>query len=363
MEQGKIMEALATVKDPQTGKDLVSSNRIHDLKIDGQQINVSIQLPTLSMPGKSELNFAAMAAIQAVYPNAEVNVHNFAKAQEALQPTRILSQVKNIIAVASGKGGVGKSTVSVNLALALQQQGHRVGLIDADLYGPSIPTMLGLQGQKPKVQDLDGKAMLTPLRAHGMPVMSLGFIIDPDQAVVLRGPRLGGIIRQFLADCIWPELDYMIIDLPPGTGDIQLTLVQTVPVTGVVTVTTPQEVAVIDAVKAVNMFLLPNVNVPILGIVENMSWFTPEELPDNKYYLFGEGGGARLAKMAETELLGQIPLVQGIREGGDKGRPVVMHNPDNPSRLAFLEIASGLVAQVAKRNEGKAPTKKVDVVR
>jgi len=310
MDSEKIMEALSTVKDPQTGKDLVSSNRIHDLKIDGQQVNVSIQLPSLSMPGKSELNFAAMAAVQAVYPTAEVNVHNFAKAQEALQPKRILSQVTNIIAVASGKGGVGKSTVSVNLALALQQQGHRVGLIDADLYGPSIPTMLGLQGQKPKVQDLDGKAMLTPLRAHGMPVMSLGFIIDPDQAVVLRGPRLGGIIRQFLADCIWPELDYMIIDLPPGTGDIQLTLVQTVPVTGVVTVTTPQEVAVVDAVKAINMFLLPNVNVPILGIVENMSWFTPEELPDNKYYLFGEGGGDRLATMAETKLLGQIPLIR-----------------------------------------------------
>ncbi len=362
MESAKILEALSTVKDPQTGKDLVSSKRIHDLKIVGKQINVSIQLPTLSMPGKSELNFAAIAAIQSVYPAAEVNVHNFAKAQQAQQPTRILSQVTNIIAVASGKGGVGKSTVSVNLALALQQQGHRVGLIDADLYGPSIPTMLGLQGQKPKVQDLDGKAMLTPLRAHGMPVMSLGFIIDPDQAVVLRGPRLGGIIRQFLADCIWPPLDYMIIDLPPGTGDIQLTLVQTVPVTGVLAVTTPQEVAVIDAVKAINMFLLPNVNVPILGVIENMSWFTPEELPDNKYYLFGEGGGARLAKMAETKLLGQIPLVQGIREGGDKGRPVVMHDPDNPSRLAFLEVASGLVSQVLKRNEGKAPTQKVDII-
>ncbi len=362
MESAKILEALSTIKDPQTGKDLVSSNRVHDLKIEGKQINLSIQLPSLSMPGKSELNFAAIAAIQSVYPEAEVNVHNFAKAQQAQQPTRILSQVKNIIAVASGKGGVGKSTVAVNLALALQQQGHRVGLIDADLYGPSIPTMLGLQGQKPKVQDLDGKAMLTPLRAHGMPVMSLGFIIDPDQAVVLRGPRLGGIIRQFLADCIWPPLDYMIIDLPPGTGDIQLTLVQTVPVTGVLTVTTPQEVAVIDAVKAINMFLLPNVNVPILGIVENMSWFTPEELPDHKYYLFGEGGGARLAEMAETKLLGQIPLVQGIREGGDKGRPVVMHDPDNPSRLAFLEVASGLVTQVLERNEGKAPTQKVNIV-
>lgn len=363
MESAKIMEALATVKDPQTGKDLVSSNRIHDLKIDRDQVNVSIQLPTLSMPGKSELNFAAMAAIQAVYPKAEVNVHNFAKAQQAIQPTSILSHVKNIIGVASGKGGVGKSTVAVNLALALQQQGHNVGLVDADLYGPSIPTMLGLQGQKPKVQDLDGKAMLTPLRAHGLSVMSLGFIIDPDQAVVLRGPRLGGIIRQFLADCIWPPLDYMVIDLPPGTGDIQLTLVQTVPVTGVVAVTTPQEVSVIDAVKAINMFLLPNVNVPILGIVENMSWFTPEELPDNKYYIFGQGGGDRLAKMTKTALLGQIPLVQGIREGGDNGRPVVMHDPNNPSRLAFMELATKVVDQVDIRNEKQAATKKVDVVR
>jgi len=363
METTKIIDALRAVKDPQSGQDVISRNMIHDLKIDGNNINLSIQLPSLSMPGKADLNFAAMAAIQSVYPKAEVNVHNFAKAQQSQQPTRLLPQVKNIIAIASGKGGVGKSTVSVNLALALQQQGFDVGLMDADLYGPSIPTMLGLQGQRPKVQDLDGKAMLTPIRVHGISVMSLGFIIEPEQAVVLRGPRLGGIIRQFLADTIWPPLDYLIIDLPPGTGDIQLTLVQTVPVTGVVAVTTPQEVAVVDAIKAINMFLLPSVQVPVLGIVENMSWFTPEELPDHKYHIFGEGGGKRLATFAETELLGQIPLVQGIREAGDAGRPVIMHNPDNPSRLAFLELASALVVRVDKRNAEGVATRKVDVKR
>lgn len=361
METTKIIDALRAVKDPQTGQDVISRNMIHDLKVEGKNVNLSIQLPSLSMPGKADLNFAVMAAVQSLYPEAEVNVHNFAKAQQSQQPTKLLPQVKNIIAVASGKGGVGKSTVSVNLALALAQQGYQVGLLDADLYGPSVPTMLGLQGQRPKVQDLDGKAMLNPLRVHGISVMSLGFIIEPEQAVVLRGPRLGGIIRQFLADTVWPALDYLIIDLPPGTGDIQLTLVQTVSVTGIVAVTTPQEVAVADAIKAINMFLLPSVQVPILGIVENMSWFTPEELPDHQYRIFGEGGGKRLAEFADTKLLGQIPLVQGIREAGDNGRPVIMHDPDNPSRLAFLEIASALTTTVNHRNETIAPTKKVDV--
>lgn len=362
MDKNKIIAALQSVKDPNTGQDIVSRNMIHDLKIEGSQVNFSIQLPSLSMKGKGELNFAAIVAVQAVYPDAEVNVHNFARSQQSRQPTSILPQVKNIIAVASGKGGVGKSTVSVNMALALQQRGFKVGLIDADLYGPSIPTMLGLHGQRPKLQHVDGKNMLIPLRVHGMPVMSIGFIVEPEQAVVLRGPRLGGIIRQFMADTVWPALDYLIIDLPPGTGDIQLTLVQTVPVTGVVAVTTPQEVAVADALKAVNMFLLPDVDVPILGVVENMSWFTPEELPDNRYFIFGKGGGQKLATFSDSVLLGQIPLVQGIREGGDSGRPVVMHNPDNPSRLAFLEMASKLEVQVNKRNE-QGRTKVVQVKR
>ena len=317
-------------------------------------------LPSLNSPHKSDLNFTCQDVIREVYPKANVHIHMMSQTPQSQQSTSPLAHVKHIIAVASGKGGVGKSTVSVNLALGLQKLGAKVGLIDADLYGPSIPTMLGLQGQRPKVQDMGGKPKITPLDANGIPVMSIGFIIEPDQAVVLRGPRLGGIIKQFFQDTIWPPLDFLIVDLPPGTGDIQLTLVQTVPVTGAVLVTTPQEVAVVDAVKAMNMFLLPSVNVPILGVVENMSWFTPEELPDNKYLIFGEGGGKKMAKLSKSVLLGQIPLVQGIREAGDNGKPVLLQE-NHPTRDYFVKVAENTLRQVAIRNEMLGPTKMVEV--
>jgi len=271
-----------------------------------------------------------------------------------------LPHIKNIIAVASGKGGVGKSTVATNLALGLQKLGAKVGLVDADLYGPSIPTMLGLQGQRPKVQDMYGQPKIIPLEAYGMPVMSIGFIIDPEQAVVLRGPRLAGIIKQFFNDVIWPDLDFLIVDLPPGTGDIQLTMVQTVSVTGTILVTTPQEVAVADAIKAMNMFLLPSVNVPIVGVVENMSWFTPKELPDNKYYIFGEGGGKKMANASQSVLLGQIPLIQGIREAGDAGKPAIL-DEDHPAYKAMMNMAENAIRQIAIRNETSAPTRIVKV--
>jgi len=220
--------------------------------------------------------------------------------------------------------------------------------------------MMGLQGQRPKIEILYGKHKIVPLQAHGVYVMSVGFIVAPEQAVVLRGPRLGGIIKQFINDCIWPDLDYLIIDLPPGTGDIQLTLVQTAPVTGAVVVTTPQEVAVIDAVKAMNMFLLDHINVPIVGVVENMSWFTPEELPDHKYRIFGEGGGKKLAKFGNTVLLGQLPLVQGIREGGDEGVPVAA-GPDGILKEHFADLALQLARQVQVRNEVLQPTSVVEM--
>jgi ATP-binding protein involved in chromosome partitioning len=355
IEKKKIVAALTEVIDPNSGQDIISMSMVRDLTVEGTNINFSIELPTLNAEYKSKLNFACIGAVQKVYPNANVNVHLIAKTAQGQQPTSSLAHVKNIIAVASGKGGVGKSTVSTNLALSLKALGAKVGLIDADLYGPSIPTMFGLKGKRPKIQTIYDQPKMIPLEAFGMPVMSIGFIIEPEQAVVLRGPRLGAIIKQFFNDTIWPPLDYLIVDLPPGTGDIQLSLVQTVPVTGAVIVTTPQEVAVADAIKAMNMFLLPSVNVPILGIVENMSWFTPAELPNNKYYLFGEGGGKKLAKMSNSMLLGQVPIVQSVREAGDAGKPIVM-DEKAAVRSAFMKVGENVLRQVAVRNEMLDPT-------
>ncbi len=362
IEKIKVVEALSKVVDPVSGQDIITLNMVLNLDVEGNNVNFNIELPNLAYPSKQELNFACIQAVQEVYPQANVNAHMMAKggARTTTAPNNAVPQVKNIIAVASGKGGVGKSTVAVNLALGLQKLGARVGLIDADLYGPSIPTMLGLQGQRPKVKEVYGKPRIVPLEAHGIHAISIGFIIEPEQAVVLRGPRLSAIIKQFFQDCVWPELDYLIVDLPPGTGDVQLSLVQTVPVTGVVMVTTPQEVAFVDAIKAMNMFLLPNVNVPILGVVENMSWFTPAELPDNRYYLFGKGGGAQLAKESKTMLLGQVPLVQAVREGGDAGQPIILQE-SNPAAEALLKVARNTIQQVALRHEMLAPTKKVQV--
>jgi ATP-binding protein involved in chromosome partitioning len=360
IEKTKIVEALSRVKDPQTGQDIVTMNMVKNLKIDGTSISFTLALPSLSAPNKSELNFACMEAVTYAYPEANVHVHNALKENSQQLTNSTLPHVKNIIAVASGKGGVGKSTVAVNLALGLKALGAKVGLIDADLYGPSIPTMLGLQGKRPIVKDVYGQAKIVPLEYEGMQVMSMGFIIEPEQAVVLRGPRLAGVIRQFFNDCLWEPLDYMIVDLPPGTGDVQLTLVQTVPVTGVIMVTTPQEVALADAIKGMNMFLLPSVNVPILGVVENMSWFTPAELPNNKYYLFGQGGGKKLAKASNSMLLGQVPIVQSIREAGDNGRPAVLS--DEPiGRDAFMNVAKNALRQIMVRNEFSDATMRVDV--
>lgn len=360
IDRNIVIEALSTIRDPITGQDIIKVGRVQDLKIEGDQVNFSLALPSLNHPSKSDLIFESQGILQKIYPSAEVNIHVVAQTTQAQQNSSSVPHIKNIIAVASGKGGVGKSTVSVNLALGLKKLGAKVGLIDADLYGPSIPTMLGLKGQRPKVQELYGQPKITPLEAFGMPVMSIGFIVEPEQAVVLRGPRLAGIIKQFFNEVLWSPLDYLIVDLPPGTGDIQLTLVQTVPVTGAIIVTTPQEVATADAIKAMNMFLLPSVNVPIFGVVENMSWFTPEELPTHKYYIFGKGGGEKLAELSQSELLGQVPLVQGIRESGDQGMPVILRE-GSPVAEAFLNIARQTLQQVNLRNEMQPPTRIVAV--
>ncbi|MCB0532376.1 MAG: Mrp/NBP35 family ATP-binding protein [Lewinellaceae bacterium] len=359
MDKEAILKLLATVKDPQTGRDIVAAGMVENLEIAGDNVNFTLAVPSLQMQGKAELNFACIGAIVDQYPKANVNVHFMARTADSQKSSSSVPHIKNIIAVASGKGGVGKSTVAVNLALGLQKLGARVGLMDADVYGPSIPTMMGLVGQRPKVQDITGQMKMVPLMAYGMPTISIGNIIEPEQAVVLRGPRLAAIIKQFFNDVLWDELDFLIVDLPPGTGDVQLTLVQTVPVTGVVLVTTPQEVAVADALKAMNMFLLPQINVPILGVVENMAWFTPEELPDNKYYIFGQGGGKKLALASQSVVLGQVPLVQGIREGGDTGKPAVQQENGGIMAEAFLHVAENTLRQVAIRNEMLSPTQVV----
>ncbi|WP_116105706.1 Mrp/NBP35 family ATP-binding protein [Lewinella sp. IMCC34191] len=368
MEISKIAEALATVTDPKTGQDIITANMVLHLKVEEPNVSFTLQLPKLEDNYKQQLNFACQEAILNVYPQAQVHVH---MQQPGIDPaagqgggpqkSNPLPQVKNIIAVASGKGGVGKSTVAVNLALGLQELGGAVGLLDADVYGPSAPTMLGLAGEKPQVEKIYGKPKIKPLYAYGLPVMSTGFVVDPEQAVVLRGPRLAGIVRQFIEETIWPPLDYLIVDLPPGTGDVQLSLVQSVSVTGAVMVTTPQNVALADAIKAMNMFFLPDVQVPVLGVVENMAYFTPAELPDNKYYIFGEGGGKTLAKKSNSMLLGQIPLVQSIREGGDSGKPAVLNREDEITREAWLKVARNVARQTALRNEMMGPTRKVEV--
>ena len=380
METTKIVKALATVQDPNTGQDIITANMVLHLKVEAPDVSFTLQLPKLDADYKQQLNFACQEAILGVYPTANVHVHmqNPGAAPDSSRgvpsgragagsgtggPAKAdpLPHVRNIIAVASGKGGVGKSTVAVNLALALQELGGAVGLLDADVYGPSAPTMLGLVGQKPTVEKIYGKPKIKPLFAYGLPVMSTGFVVEPEQAVVLRGPRLSGIIRQFLEECVWPPLDYLIVDLPPGTGDVQLSLVQTVSVTGAVLVTTPQEVALADAIKAMNMFFLPDVQVPVLGVVENMAWFTPRELPDNKYYLFGKDGGKALAKKSNSMLLGQIPLVQGIREGGDSGQPAFLNKEDTVTREAWLKVARNVARQTALRNEMMGATPVVEV--
>lgn len=358
IDNNKVVHCLQQILDPRTGLDIIAAKLVRDLKIEGESIQFSLNVSDMDAELKSALNFECNSKLQALYPAAQVHVHMNSDSSAA--KSSVLPQVQNIIAVASGKGGVGKSTMSVNLAYGLKEAGYRVGLLDADLYGPSIPTMLGLSGQRPKIKNIYGKHKIVPLEHEGVHTISIGFIVEPEQAVVLRGPRLGGIIKQFIQDCLWPELDFLVIDLPPGTGDIQLTMVQTVPVTGAVMVTTPQEVAVVDAMKAMNMFLLQNVNVPVLGVIENMSWFTPAELPDNKYYLFGSGGGETIAKAAETKLLGQMPLIQGVREGGDKGKPVVL-DKDSLAKPYFDAIVAQFLEQLKIRKNTKAATETVKI--
>ena len=364
MTTEKILEALSNVQEPDLGKDLVTLNMVKDIEISENNVSFTVVLTTPACPMKDMISNACVNAIK-ILVNKEANVKvNFTSntTTKRTDPGSVLPKVKNIIAVVSGKGGVGKSTVAANLALALSQGGAKVGLMDADIYGPSVPIMFGLRGERPMMMDVgNDKGMIVPLEKYGIKIMSIGFLVDEKNAVVWRGPMASSAIRQFVTDVFWDELDYLVVDMPPGTGDIHLTLVQTVPVTGVVIVTTPQDVALADAKKGIAMFGQAQVNVPIIGLVENMSYFTPAELPTNKYYIFGKEGGRRLAEEYDLPFLGQIPLVQSIREGGDQGVPIMMSD-DAITKKAFEDFTANAVRSIAMRNAQMPKTTPLEFV-
>ena len=361
--EGSIITALKKVIHPEKGNDIVSLNMVEDLEVKGKKISFTLHFNKPNDPFVSAIRKACVSAIQKyVDKKAEIKGNISIKSNEVMKKdeTKVLPKVKNIIAVASGKGGVGKSTVATNLAIALSKSGAAVGLIDADIYGPSIPKMFNVEGQRPMVSKIDGIDIIEPIENYGIKMLSIGFFINPDDALVWRGPMATNALKQLLLQSNWGELDYLLVDLPPGTSDVHLTLVQEVSVTGAIIVSTPQEVALADAIKGISMFLGDKINVPVLGLVENMSWFTPEELPDNKYYIFGKDGCKKLAEKKNIPLLGQIPIVQSICEGGDAGKPSVL-DEDSIVGKAFLKMADQVADQVAKRNATLDPTKKVEI--
>ncbi len=350
MTENEIIKALSTVQEPDLKKDLITLNMVRDIEISGDNVSFTVVLTTPACPLKDLIAKDCVKAIKKLNENANVTV-NFDSSTTTIRADKsnVLPGVKNIIAVVSGKGGVGKSTVAANLALALSKGGASVGLMDADIYGPSVPIMFGVRGERPMMSEVNGKGMIIPLDRYGIKLLSIGLLVDEKNAVVWRGPMASSAIRQFITDVNWGELDYLVIDMPPGTGDIHLTLVQTAPVTGVVVVTTPQDVALADARKGIAMFSQAQMNVPVIGLVENMSYFTPAELPDHKYYIFGKEGGKRLADEYDLPFLGQIPLVQSIREGGDIGVPIMMGD-DEITKDAFKEFAGVVARSVSMRN-------------
>lgn len=361
--QKQVTDALRLVKYPGTDKDIMGLDMVRDIKIEGKKIGFDLIFQKSDDSNIIPLKKACVSAIlRFVDKDAEIKGNIKVKAVHMVEEPKVLPKVKNIIAVASGKGGVGKSTVSSNLAVALAKAGAKVGLIDADIFGPSVPKMFGSEDAKPSLIQVDGKDLIEPHEKFGVKMLSIGFFVDPAQATVWRGPMASNALKQMIEEGNWGELDYVLIDLPPGTSDIHLTLVQTVPVTGAIVVSTPQEVALADAIKGISMFEGPGVNVPVLGMVENMAWFTPAELPENKYYIFGKDGCKKLADEKGVELLGQIPIVQSIREGGDNGVPAA-DDQDSVVGMAFADLANKLMTVVDKRNSNQDPTQKVEITR
>ncbi len=356
----QILQALSRVEDPDLKKDLVTLGMIQDIMIDGNKVAFKVVLTTPACPLKELIKNNCIEALEkSLGKDVELDIQMTSNVTTTRDNTPLLPHVKNIIAIASGKGGVGKSTTACNLAVALAKSGAKVGLIDADISGPSVPTMFNVESEQPAVKQENGKNVIIPIEQYGVKLMSIGFLTPADSAVVWRGPMASSALKQFIGDVEWGELDYLLIDLPPGTSDIHLTMVQTIPVTGAVIVTTPQKIALADATKGLSMFRQPQINVPVLGVVENMAYFTPEELPDNKYYLFGKEGGKKLAEKFDVPFLGEIPIVQSIREGGDSGYPAVMR--EGITQKAFSDLAESVARQIAIRNASKSKTAVVQI--
>ena len=352
----QIEMALGHVNDPDLGRSLTELGMIENIKVDGLKVSFDLVLTTPACPMKKKMSDDCINAIhELVDRNAEVEINLTSKPQPDPKEEfrEVLKNVHNIIAVASGKGGVGKSTVAANLAVSLAKTGAKVALVDADIYGPSVPIMFDIKGEEVYGHHVGDKTYMLPIEKYGIKLMSVGFFVDANKALAWRGPMASGALKQLVGETWWDEIDYMVVDMPPGTGDIQLTLAQTIPVSGAIIVSTPQQVALADVVRGVELFRNEAVNIPVLGFVENMAWFTPAELPENKYYIFGNGGCRKLAEEMNIPLLGEIPLVQSIAESGDNGRPVALFNPavtKDPVRDAFDTLAQNTIAEICKLN-------------
>ena len=363
LNKQEVVQALKTITAPGAGENLIDSKAVSNIMVFGDEIDLDVRLTNPSLQARKKLEVTILEVLhQKVHPKAKIKINIKVDTPAPTAPIKgqPIPGIDSIIAISSGKGGVGKSTVTANLAVTLAQMGCKVGILDADIYGPSIPTMFDLEGKRPLSVNVDGKSKMAPVENYGVKILSIGFFTQPNQAVVGRGPMAAKALNQMIFDADWGNLDFLLIDLPPGTGDIHLSIVQSLPLNGAVVVSTPQNVALADAKKGIAMFTQQSIDVPVLGIIENMAYFTPEELPDNKYYIFGKQGAENLAADKNVPFLGALPLVQSVREAADVGRPAALQEA-TPIQQTFTEVTQNLVTQLLKRNTTLPPTKAVAI--